>query len=62
MDEIDKRVASPANQEVADRIAEDSITLLRDRKGVLPLDPASHRTLLNISFTSQVRQPPGQSS
>lgn len=52
-EEIDKRVGSPANLEVADRIAEDSITLLRDRRGVLPLDPASHRTLLNISFTSR---------
>ncbi|HUU29745.1 MAG TPA: glycoside hydrolase family 3 N-terminal domain-containing protein [archaeon] len=51
-DEIDKRVAGPANLEVATLIAEDSITLLRDRKRLLPLDPGMHRTLLNLSFTA----------
>ena len=53
LEQIDKLVGSPANREVADRIAEDSITLLRDRRSVLPLDPASHRTLLNISFIAR---------
>ncbi len=57
-EQIDKLVGSPSNREVADRIAEDSITLLRDRKRVLPLDPASHRTLLNISFTAQADSQP----
>ena len=52
-EEIDRTVSSPANLEVADRIAEDSITLLRDRKGLLPLDPALHRTFLNLSFTAR---------
>ncbi|MEA1997206.1 MAG: glycoside hydrolase family 3 N-terminal domain-containing protein [Gemmatimonadota bacterium] len=52
-EEIDKLVANPANLEVADRVAEDSITLLRDKKGYLPLDPAEHRTLLNLSFTAK---------
>ncbi len=52
-EQIDKLVGSPANREVADRIAEDAITLLRDRRSVLPLDPATHRTLLNISFIAR---------
>jgi len=51
-DEIDKRVANSANLEVAERIAEDSITLLRDRTGLLPLDPSMKSTLLNLSFTA----------
>ena len=51
--EIDQRVANPANLEVADRIAEDSITLLRDRANLLPLDPSEYRTLLNLSFTAK---------
>jgi beta-N-acetylhexosaminidase len=52
-DEIDRRVASPANMEVADRVAEDSITLLRDRKHILPLDPALRRSLLNLTFSAR---------
>ncbi|RKY23334.1 MAG: hypothetical protein DRP79_09385 [Planctomycetota bacterium] len=51
-DEIDKRVANSANLEVAERIAEDSITLLRDRTGLLPLDPSMKSTLLSLSFTA----------
>ena len=58
-EEIDSKVGSPANLEVADRIAEDSITLLRDRRGLLPLDPGLHRTLLNLTFTA--RYDPGRS-
>ncbi|MBN2290025.1 MAG: glycoside hydrolase family 3 protein [Candidatus Glassbacteria bacterium] len=52
-EEIDSKVASPANLEVVDRVAEDSITLLRDRKGLLPLDPGQNLTLLNLSFTAR---------
>ncbi len=52
-EQIDKLVGSPANSEVADRIAEDAITMLRDRRRVLPLDPGSHRTVLNISFMAR---------
>ena len=52
-EEIDQRVANPANLEVADRVTEDSITLLRDRRNLLPLDPAEHRTLLNLSFAAK---------
>lgn len=52
-EEIDRKVASPANFEVADRVAEDSITLLRDRKSILPLDPALRRSLLNLTFTAR---------
>ena len=52
-EEIDRRVASSANLEVADRVAEDSITLLRDRKRMLPLDPALRRSLLNLTFTAR---------
>jgi beta-N-acetylhexosaminidase len=51
-EEIDSKVASFANLEVADRIAEDSITLLRDRHSLLPLDPGKHQTLVNLSFTA----------
>jgi beta-N-acetylhexosaminidase len=52
-EEIDRRVANSANLEVSDRIAEDSITLLRNRGDLLPLDPAEHRTLLNLSFLAK---------
>ncbi|MFH1068207.1 MAG: glycoside hydrolase family 3 N-terminal domain-containing protein, partial [Candidatus Glassbacteria bacterium] len=52
-EDIDRRVASQAHLEVSERVAEDSITLLRDRKKILPLDPASHRTLLNISVIAR---------
>ena len=51
-EEVDKRVANRANLEVADRIAEDSITLLRDRKKLLPLDTGVHRPFLNLAFTA----------
>ncbi len=51
-EEIDRVVASSAHLEVADRIAEDSITLLRDRRRMLPLDSSVPRTLLNLSFTA----------
>jgi len=52
-EEIDRKVANPANLEVADRIAEDSITLLRNGGNLLPLDPAEYRTLLNLSFPAK---------
>ncbi|MCE5271192.1 hypothetical protein LLH00_07900 [bacterium] len=52
-EEIDRKVSSPANLEVADRVAEDSITLLRDRRHLLPLDPALRRSLLNLTFTAR---------
>jgi len=51
--QIDSKVASHANLEVADRIAEDAITLLRDRQGLLPLDPGQHQTLLSLTFTAR---------
>ena len=52
-DQIDSKVASPANLEVADRVAEDSITLLRDRRGLLPLDPGVQQTLLSLTFIAR---------
>jgi beta-N-acetylhexosaminidase len=52
-DQIDSKVASTANLEVADRIAEDSITLLRDRRGLLPLDPGVQQTLLSLTFIAR---------
>ncbi|MEA2064391.1 MAG: hypothetical protein U9P14_11875, partial [Gemmatimonadota bacterium] len=50
--QIDSSVASPSKLEVADRVAEDSITLLRDRRKVLPVNPDLPLSLLNISFTA----------
>lgn len=47
---IESKVATDANREVAMRVAEDSITLLRDRSKILPLDPGNIKHVLNISF------------
>ena len=51
-EKIEGKVATSANIEVAKRVAEDSITLLRDRSNILPLDPGSVKYVLNISFCS----------
>ncbi|MGH9935349.1 MAG: glycoside hydrolase family 3 protein, partial [Blastocatellia bacterium] len=49
--EVDRVVSNPRFNEIAQRIADHSITLARDERKLLPLDPKAR--LLNITFTDE---------
>jgi beta-N-acetylhexosaminidase len=49
--EVDSVMSNPRFNEIAQQIADRSITLVRDERGRLPLDP--RRRLLNITFTDE---------
>src|SRR5262245_15829960 len=49
--EVDRVVSNPRFDEIAQQIADRSITLVRDERGRLPLDPRGR--LLNITFTDE---------
>jgi beta-N-acetylhexosaminidase len=48
------RVGSAPHMALAERIAERAITLVRDRDGLVPIDPARHRTVLSVVFADDV--------
>jgi beta-N-acetylhexosaminidase len=49
--EVDREVSNPRYNEIAQQIADRSITLVRDEQKRLPLDPKGR--LLNITFTDE---------
>jgi beta-N-acetylhexosaminidase len=49
--EVDNVMSNPRFNEIAQQIADRSITLVRDERGRLPLDPKAR--LLNITFTDE---------
>jgi beta-N-acetylhexosaminidase len=49
--EVDRVMSNPKFNEIAQQIADRSITLVRDERGRLPLDPKGR--LLNITFTDE---------
>ncbi len=51
LNEVDRVVSSPKFDEIAQQIADRSITLARDERKLLPLDPKGR--LLNITFTDE---------
>jgi beta-N-acetylhexosaminidase len=52
LDEVDRVVSDPKFNEIAQRIADHSITLVRDKQKLLPLKIESGKTrLLNLTFT-----------
>jgi beta-N-acetylhexosaminidase len=51
LNEVDRVVSSPKFNEIAQQIADHSITLARDERKLLPLDPKGR--LLNITFTDE---------
>jgi beta-N-acetylhexosaminidase len=51
LDDVDRVVSNPGFNEIAQRIADRSITLVRDEQRRLPLDPKGR--LLNITFTDE---------
>jgi beta-N-acetylhexosaminidase len=51
LDDVDRVISNPGFNEIAQRIADHSITLVRDEQRRLPLDPKGR--LLNITFTDE---------
>jgi len=51
LDDVDRVISNPRFEEVAQQIADHSITLVRDHQRRLPLDPKGR--LLNITFTDE---------
>jgi beta-N-acetylhexosaminidase len=51
---VAERVGTPDHRELADRIATRAVTLVRDRAGIVPLDPAGHRTVLGVVYSDDV--------
>ena len=47
---LDKIINSKAHQAEADRIARESITILKDQNNLLPLDPTRYKNVLLISI------------
>jgi beta-N-acetylhexosaminidase len=50
INEVNAVIGAPAHEAVAARIAEKSITLVRDSASLLPLDPRTYRNLSVIAF------------
>src|SRR5262249_7383049 len=54
LDQVDRVVSNPKFNETAQRIADQSITLVRNEQKLLPIDPkGSKGSLLNITFTDE---------
>src|SRR5262249_44454498 len=54
LDQVDRVVSNPRFNETAQRIADQSITLVRDDQKLLPIDPKGPKgRLLNITFTDE---------
>ncbi|MGE0133490.1 MAG: glycoside hydrolase family 3 protein [Blastocatellales bacterium] len=51
LNEVDRAVSNPRFNEIAQQIADHSITLARDERRLLPLDPKGR--LLNVTFTDE---------
>src|SRR5215475_8290480 len=54
LNEVDRVVSNPRFNEIAQQIADHSITLVRDEQKLLPIDPKGTKgRLLNITFTDE---------
>jgi len=58
VDQIDDLVATPENQRLAQTIADRSITLLRDEKSLLPIDPRHPPNIYSVVLASDLESSP----
>ncbi len=58
-EQIEKVVAAPENQQIAQEMANHSITLLRDENRLVPLDPRRDRLVFSLVLSSEPDSAPG---